>query len=116
MTQAQEQSMAFVSETVVRISQGFFEAHLIDSVKARLEEGRATLEPALRALRGLLHYYVAVDAETNSMVNVSMWESLTAAKKMDTLKEMAAQRDIFINLGVKFQPIRNYSRLWSIEA
>lgn len=104
----------FMSEPVVRISQGFFEPHLADSVAAKLREGGATLEPALKSLHGLIHYYVSVDRTTNSMVNVSVWESLAAAKQMDTLKEMLAQRDVFVGLGVKFQPIRNYSGLWSI--
>jgi hypothetical protein len=103
-----------MSEPVVRISQGFFESPLFESVTAKLREGNATLEPALKALRGLLHYYVSVDATSNSMINVSVWESLAAAKQMDTLREMLAQRDVFVSLGVKFQPIRNYSGLWSI--
>ena len=103
-----------MSEPVVRISQGFFEPHLFKRVEAALREGGASLEPALRALSGLLHYYVSVDAASNSMVNVSVWHSLAAAKQMDTLREMQAQRDIFVGLGVKFQPIRNYSGLWSI--
>ena len=69
----------------------------------------------MKALRGLLHYYVAVDAASGSMVNVSVWESPAAAKQMDTLPEMLAQRDTFVGLGVKFQPIRSYSNLWSIR-
>ena len=104
------------NEPVVRISQGFFEPTLLLSVSTKLQEGRETLEPALSALRGLRHYYVAVDATSSSMVNVSVWESLEAAKQMDTLPEMLAQRDTFGALGVKFQPIRNYGGLWSIEA
>jgi len=103
-----------MSGPVVRISQGFFEPHLAQSVTAKLGEGLATLEPALKALRGLLHYYVSIDTISNSMVNVSVWDSLAAAKQMDTLSEMLAQRDIFVGLGVKFQPIRNYTGLWSI--
>jgi len=35
---------------------------------------------------------------------------------MDTLAEMLAQRDVFVALGVKFQPIRNYAGLWSMTA
>jgi quinol monooxygenase YgiN len=104
-----------MSEPIVRVSQGFFEPHLAQSVAAKLDEGRAILEPALNALRGLLHYYVAVDTTSNSMVNISVWESLTAAKQMDTLPEMRAQRDAFVGLGVNFQPIRNYAGLWSIK-
>ena len=96
-----------MTEPVVRISHGFFEAHLRETVEAKLSEGRDSLEAALKALRGLLHYYVAVDPTSNSMVNVSVWESLAAAKQMDTLQAMLAQRDIFVGLGVKFQPIRN---------
>ncbi len=105
-----------MSEPVVRISQGFFEPHLLEGVEAKLREGRASLEPSLKALPGLLHYYVAVDPTSNSMVNVSVWESLVAAKQMDTLQAMLAQRDIFVGLGVKFQPIRNYTGLWSIAS
>jgi hypothetical protein len=105
-----------MAEPVVRISQGFFEPHLSQRVSAKLEEGRATLEPALRRLHGLLRYYVSIDTVSSSLINVSVWESLDAAKQMDTLAEMLAQRDVFTALGVKFQPIRNYAGLWSITA
>ena len=104
-----------MSEPVVRVSQGFFDAQQYDIVAAKLKEGRAFLEPALRALPGLIHYYVSIDSVSNSMVNVSIWESLQAAQQLNTLKEMLAQRAIFVALGIKFQPIRNYSGLWSID-
>ena len=42
-----------------------------------------TLEPALRQLRGLLHYYVAVDEQESTMINVSVWTGLAEAKQMD---------------------------------
>jgi hypothetical protein len=103
-----------MNEPVVRISQGFFDPAALSSVSATLEASQTTLEPALRALRGLMHYYVSVDWVSNSMINVSVWESLDAAKQMDTLAEMLAQRDVFEALGVTFRPIRNYSGLWSI--
>jgi len=104
-----------MSEPVVRISQGFFEPQQFGVVATKLQEGRSSLEPALRALPGLMHYYVSIDPVSNNMVNVSVWESLQAAQQMNTLQEMLAQRDIFVALGVTFQPIRNYSGLWSIE-
>lgn len=103
-----------MSEPVVRISQGFFDPALLSAVEAKLREGRATLDPALKVLRGLLHYHVAIDSTSSSMVNVSVWESLEAATQMNSLQVMLAQRDIFVDLGVKFQPIRNYSGLWSV--
>ncbi len=103
-----------MSEPIVRISQGFFEPQHYDIVAARLKEGMQSLEPALRRLPGLIHYYVSIDPVSSSMVNVSVWKSLEAAQQMNTLKEMLAQRDIFVSLGVTFQPARNYSGLWSI--
>jgi hypothetical protein len=103
-----------MSEPVVRISQGFFEPRLFPDVQAKLFEGKASLDPALRTLRGLLHYYVSIDETSGSMTNVSVWENLPSAKQMDTLGAMLAQRDVFVALGVKFQPIRNYTGLWSI--
>jgi quinol monooxygenase YgiN len=104
-----------MAEPIVRISQGFFEPHMLPRVAVQLEEGRASLEPALRALAGLLHYYVSIDAASNSMVNVSVWTSLEAAQQMNTLPAMLAQRDVFAALGVVFQPIRNYTGLWTID-
>lgn len=107
--------MEGMAEPVVRISQGFFEPAQIDVVSQKLTDGRQTLDGALRALPGLIRYYVSIDPVSHSMVNVSVWESLEAAQQMNTLPEMLAQRDVFVALGVKFQPIRNYAGLWSIE-
>ncbi len=104
-----------MSQPVVRISQGFFEPQHNDIVSAQLREGMSSLEPALRALPGLIHSYVSIDPVSSSMVNVSVWKSLEAAQQISTLKEMLAQRDIFVGLGVTFQPVRNYSGLWSID-
>jgi hypothetical protein len=99
---------------VVRLSRGAFPPEKADEVRAKLEEGRASLEPALRQLRGLLHYYVAVDEQASTMINVSVWTGLAEAKQMDTLAPMLAQRGAFTKLGVRFDPIRNYPTLWAI--
>ena len=99
---------------VVRLSRGAFEPENAAEVQAKLEESRATLEPALRQLRGLLHYYVAVDEQETTMINVSVWTGLAEAKQMDTLAAMLAQREVFQKLGVRFDPIRNYPTLWTI--
>jgi hypothetical protein len=100
---------------VVRLSRGTFEASMLDAVRAKLELGKLTLEPAIRELRGLRHYYVGIDETSNTMVNISVWDSLEDAKQMETLAPMLAQRDIFLELGVIFDPIRNYTSLWTIS-
>lgn len=99
---------------VVRLSRGAFPPEKVAAVRAKLEESRATLEPALRQLRGLLHYYVGVDEQGGTMVNVSVWTGLAEARQMDTLAPMLAQRAVFEKLGVRFDPIRSYSTLWTI--
>lgn len=48
------------------------------------------------------------------MVNVSVWTGLAEAKQMDSLAPMSAQRAVFEELGVRFDPIRNYPTLWTI--
>ncbi|HYL22156.1 MAG TPA: hypothetical protein VEU74_10375 [Gemmatimonadales bacterium] len=102
-------------EVVVRISRGTFGPQQYDEVTAKLTQGRPKLEPALRGLAGLRHYYVAIDPVSNTMVNVSVWDSLAHAQQMDRLAAMQAQRAAFETLGVRFEQIRNYTTLWGVK-
>jgi hypothetical protein len=100
---------------VVRISRGSFEASQLQEVSEALNQWRERLEPALRTLDGLIHYYVAVDNTTFSLTNVSVWQTLENAKQMETLAVMQAQRQVFVDLGVEFDLIRNHTSLWSVN-
>lgn len=100
---------------VVRISRGDFASGQLAEVSEALNTWRERLEPALRELRGLKHYYVAVDPVTSSLTNVSVWERLEDAQQMNTLAVMLEQRATFEALGVRFDPIRNFTMLWAIE-
>jgi len=62
----------------------------------------------------LLYYHAGVDSATNTVVNVSIWETEQAAKEMDTLAPMLAQRQILESAGVQFDKIANYEPLWKI--
>ena len=100
---------------VIRISRGSFKPEDYDQVKARLAASEATLAPAITSLPGLLHYYAGVDSLSNTMVNVSVWESLAAARQMETLAPMLALAGEFSQLGVSFErPIINYDLLWEL--
>lgn len=102
--------------SVVRISRGSFPPESFDAVNRRLDESQQSLVPAIRALDGLISYYAGADAQSNTMVNVSVWESLAAAEQMATLPEMLALAGEFISLGVSFErPIVNYDCLWQID-
>jgi hypothetical protein len=101
---------------IVRISQGRFAPENLQRVKELLDQSAGPLVPAIKALSGLLYYHAAVDPETSTVMNVSVWETLAAAKQLDSLAAMLAQRPILEGAGVTFEKIVNYQPLWTIEA
>jgi hypothetical protein len=103
------------SYPVVRISKGRFAPIHYDKVRLLIEESAEPLVPVLKRLRGLLYYSAGVDQVTNTIVNISIWADLAAAKQMDTLPEMLAQRPILEQAGVQFDAIANYEPLWNIQ-
>jgi quinol monooxygenase YgiN len=101
---------------VVRISKGRFGPERYDEVRCLAEDSAGPLLPALKRLRGLLYYHVGVDPITNTIVNVSIWTDLAAAKQMETLPEMLALRPGMVEAGVQFDAIANYEPLWALAA
>ena len=69
------------TEPVVRISKGYFAPEQYDTVRALIDASAGPLVPALEELRGLLYYVASVDPATNTVVNVSIWSDLVAAKR-----------------------------------
>ena len=100
--------------TVVRISRGRFRPEQFEAVEEALASGAESLVAAVRALPGLLHYYAGVDRVTSGVVNVSFWKDLASAKQMDGLRAMQVQREIFLGLGVEFDQIANFTRVWEL--
>jgi quinol monooxygenase YgiN len=100
---------------IVRISRGSFKPDDYDKIAKRLSEAHPTLVRGIRQLDGCLHYWAGIDHHSNTMVNVSVWRSLTDAKQMETLSSMSALASEFSKLGVNFErPIINYDILWEI--
>lgn len=101
---------------VVRISRGSFAPDQYEAVASRLDAARTSLIPAIRRLTGCLHYLAAIDRESNSMVNVSVWRSKADAMQMQTLGPMLALAEQFTREGVSFErPIINYETLWTLD-
>jgi quinol monooxygenase YgiN len=99
----------------VRISKGYYSPDLHPEVTARLNASSKTLVPAIRAMPGCLSYYAGSDQTSNTMINVSVWDTLEHAHAMGSLPEMAALAKDFIALGVEFErPIVNYPVLWQL--
>ncbi len=101
---------------IVRVSRGSFAPEKYEIVKARLDAAQKSLVPAIRELAGCLHYFAAIDRESSSMVNVSVWQSLADAQQMQTLGPMLALAEDFAREGVRFErPIINYETLWAVS-
>jgi hypothetical protein len=100
---------------VIRISRGSFKPEDYERIKARLDGSQQTLVPEIEELKGCIYYWAGIDRATNTMVNVSVWNSLADAKQMDSLAVMLALAGEFTKLGVVFErPIANYEVLWQI--
>jgi quinol monooxygenase YgiN len=101
---------------IVRISRGTYAAALHPEITRRMNAAATSLVPAIRKLPGCIHYYVATEEASLSMINVSVWDTLEHAQAMSTLPEMAALATEFIGLGVNFErPIINYPVLWELH-
>ena len=100
---------------VLRLSRGFFPAENYAVVRDRLLSAQSSLVPAIKALRGCLHYWAGIEPVTNTMVNISVWATLDDARQMETLPPMRALANEFVAVGVQFEhPITNYESLWEI--
>jgi hypothetical protein len=101
--------------SVVRISLGRFDADKFDAIRRLLEQSRETLDPAIRALKGNLGYYVGIDRENSAMTNVSLWATRADAEQMASLQPMLDLAKTFVDAGVRFErPITNHETLWTI--
>jgi hypothetical protein len=101
---------------IVRISRGSFPPERYEAIRSRLDAAQESLIPAIRLLGGCLHYFAAIDRESSSMVNVSVWRSLSDAQQMQTLAPMQALAEEFTREGVRFErPIINYETLWQVD-
>ena len=84
---------------IVRISRGSVGRDHLGPAEEALAASEQALRPALEALPGLIHYYVAIDRIVGQLTNVSVWASIEHARSMDTLPEMLAQRPILEAAG-----------------
>jgi hypothetical protein len=99
---------------VLRISRGHFAPEIYGEVRRLIETSAGPFVPALKQLRGLIYYHAAVDPVTSTVVNASIWNDLEAARQMDSLAPMLAQRPILENAGAQFDRITSYEPLWEI--
>ena len=59
-------------------------------IARKMENSQRVLRPGIEAMPGLLAFYAGADAETLTLTNVSIWDSVEHAKQLDTFEPMVA--------------------------
>ena len=99
---------------VVRVSRATFDPSRFAEVDAMNKRTSEYLIPAIRRLRGLIHFYSGVSPE-GSIVQVSVWDTDEHAAQLNHLKEMTVDaRGEAEAVGVTFTPIVHYPVGWTM--
>ncbi len=100
---------------VVRVSVLRCKPEQFLELKKMMEESNRILEPGVRRMNGLIHYYAGADEAVSSLTNVSVWRTLSDAKQLDSFQPMLDLGREFVAKGATFErPIMNYASLWEI--
>jgi hypothetical protein len=100
---------------IVRVSLLRCQPRQFAELKKMMAESLAVLEPGIRQMRGLIHFYTGEDEAVNSFSNVSLWRTLEDAKQLDTFQPMLDLGKVFVSKGATFErPVMNYAPLWEI--
>jgi len=84
-------------------------------LKKLMAESLAVLEPGIRPMRGLIHFYAGEDETGYALINISIWQTVADAKQLDTFQPMLDLGKVFVNQGAIFErPILNYTSQWEI--
>jgi hypothetical protein len=98
---------------VVRVSRLTCQPQHFAELKRMMAESVTVLEPGIRQMRGLIHFYAGDDEAALSIINVSVWRTVEEAKQLDTYQPMLDLGKVFVAKGAIFErPIINYAPLW----
>ena len=100
---------------IIRVSVLRCQPEHFAGLKKLMAESMAVLEPGIRPMRGLIHFYAGEDETGNALINVSIWQTLADAKQLDTFQPMLDLGKVFVSKGAIFErPILNYASQWEI--
>jgi len=101
----------------VRVSVMRCDPNQFAEFKRMMTESLAVLEPGIRQLRGLIHFYSGDDEGGSALGQVSVWRTLEDAKQLDTFQPMLDLGKVFAAKGARFErPIMNYVSQWEITS
>jgi hypothetical protein len=89
----------------MRCLRGRFPAEKFEAIAQLLEEMQANLTPAVRALPGLIDYYVGIDQTTAVTLSVSVWDRAEHAEAMERIAAGIDTRTAIEQAGVTWDPV-----------
>lgn len=83
-------------------------------ISEKMQESERELRPGIEAMPGLLAYYAGADAETLTLTNVSLWDSVEHANQINTYEPMSRlAQDLIDHGGRPERPVMNHTMQWS---
>src|SRR5581483_3109345 len=106
----------FPMQPIVRVSILRCPPDRFGEMRQMMIEDEKALRPGIETMRGLRAFYVGADEDTSSLVNVSLWTDLDAAKQLDRFQPMLDAGKPYVAKGATFErPIMNYTTLWQLQ-
>jgi hypothetical protein len=101
--------------TVVRVGFIRCKPELFGQIRQMMQDSLPVLEPGIKRLPGLIHFYAGENEADLSFTNVSIWTSMEAARQMDSFEPMLNLARQFTAAGATLiRPIINYAQQWEI--
>lgn len=83
-------------------------------ISDKMQESEKELRPGIEAMPGLIAYYAGADAETLTLTNVSLWDSVEHANQINTFEPMSRlAQDLIDHGGRPERPVMNHVTQWS---
>jgi hypothetical protein len=100
---------------IIRVSVLRCQPQHFAGLKKLMAESMRVLEPGIRPMRGLIHFYAGEDETGNALINVSICETLADAKQLDAFQPMLDLGTVFVSNGAMFErPFLNYASQWEV--
>jgi len=83
-------------------------------ISDKMQESEKVLRSGIEAMPGLFAYYAGADAQTLTLTNVSLWDTVEHAKQIDTFEPMSRLAQELIDIGGRPErPVMNHVTQWS---
>ena len=104
-------SVPVICVSLVRAAPARFE-----TFRELMSRSRAAFASGLQSMPGARSYLAGADPVTGSLINVSLWDTLEDARRMESFRPMHDLALQFAELGAWFErPVMRHATLWRFD-